>query len=96
MLMDLVMVSGRTRAPSNASLVLLLQARKTAQDVLYMCLNMNFQFRTKHPVKVHIWACAGISMCGLTENCIFEGIIKVPLLYSRTLLPFIQDTCPGG
>ena len=62
--------------------------------VSYMRLNMNFQFRTKHPVKVHIWA--GLSMCGLTEICIFEGIIKAPLLHSRTLLPFIQDTCPGG
>ena len=38
MLMDLVMLSGRTRAPSNASLVLWLQARKTAQDMCFICV----------------------------------------------------------
>ena len=38
-------------------------------------------------------------MLGPTDICIFEGIMKAPLyteILRRTLLPFIQHTCPGG
>ena len=43
-------------------------------------------YRTKHPVKVHVWA--GISMSGRTGVCIFDGIMRAPLL------PFINRFCP--
>jgi len=45
----------------------------------------------KHPVKVHVWA--GISMCGWTSICTFDGIMDAPVL-QQTLMPFIQQVFP--
>ena len=49
-------------------------------------------FRTKHPVKVHVWA--GISVHGPTKISIFDGMMDAVLyvnILRSTLLPFIQE-----
>ena len=46
---------------------------------------------------MHIWA--GISLCGPTEICIFEGIMRKELfveILEKTLLPFVQKVYPDG
>jgi len=46
---------------------------------------------------VHVWA--GISKCGRTEICIFEGNMDAPLyidVLERTLLPFIESVYLEG
>lgn len=56
-----------------------------------------FNYRAKHPVKVHVYA--GISWQGATEICIFEGIMDAPLfiqIVDRTLLPFLRERLPEG
>jgi transposase len=48
-------------------------------------------------VKVHVWA--GISHCGRTGICIFEGRMDAPLyaeILKETLLPFIAKNMPQG
>ena len=53
--------------------------------------------RTKHPLKVHVWA--GISTRGRTPICIFEGIMD-RFLYTNilqgSLLPFIDEVYPDS
>ena len=47
--------------------------------------------RPKHPIKVHVWA--GISMEGVTDICIFTGIMNAEFYISilqQCLLPFLQ------
>ena len=53
--------------------------------------------RAKHPTKLHIWA--GISEKGVTEICIFEGIMNAALytdILENTLVPFVNDQFPDG
>ena len=53
--------------------------------------------RPKHPPKVHVWA--GISLCGPTKICIFDGIMDAPLfvdILDSTLVPFITEKYAGG
>lgn len=53
--------------------------------------------RPKHPPKVHVWA--GISLCGPTKICIFDGIMDAPLfvdILDSTLVPFITEKYARG
>ena len=53
--------------------------------------------KPKHPLKVHVWT--GISYCGRTSSCIFEGKMNAPLFISilkKSLVPFIRDVYPDG
>lgn len=52
-------------------------------------------YRTKHPVKVHVWA--GISTRGPTGICIVEGTMDAELyveILQNTLVPFLHDVYP--
>ena len=56
-----------------------------------------YKLRTKHPVKVHVWA--GISHRGRTKLCNFEGKMNAPLFVSilhNSLVPFIHAVYPDG
>ena len=56
-----------------------------------------YEPKPKHPLKVHVWA--GISCCGRTGLCIFEGRMNAPLFVSilqAFLLPFLKDIYPDG
>ena len=49
------------------------------------------------PVKAHVWA--GISHCGCTNLCIFEGKMNAPLFISilrKSLVPLILAAYPDG
>ncbi|KAJ8049556.1 Transposable element Tcb1 transposase [Holothuria leucospilota] len=54
--------------------------------------------KAKHPTKVHVWA--GISSEGATPIQIFRGIMDsqyyVEEILQNTLLPFVEQTFPGG
>ena len=51
-----------------------------------------YKLRPKHPLKVHMWA--GISCCGPTGVCIFDGIMDATMytrILDQYLVPFIRD-----
>lgn len=53
--------------------------------------------RPKHPVKVHVWA--GISTCGATQVCIFEGVMDANLyveILDGYLVPFVRRVYATG
>ena len=67
-------------------------------NYMHICVHsFIYFFRPKHPLKVHVWA--GISLCGATGVCIFDGIMDA-LLYmnilENTLFPFVKDVFPDG
>ena len=58
---------------------------------------LRYKPKPKHPIKVHVWA--GISFCGRTSLCIFEGKMNAELFISilgKSLIPFVRDIYPDG